>query len=87
MLSNQVLLQYSFMIFLFDLWVCIIFLGLCSCVFCHFGILNSFFFVCFCVLIVFNSVFLFLFLFFYLVKIDKLFLKNLDANVAFFIIF
>ena len=62
--------------------------------------LNSFFFVCFCVLcvfkfefefgfgfvcvlIVFNSVFSF----FYLIKIDKLFLKKLDVDVAFFIIF
>ena len=35
---------------MFDLWVCMIFLGLCSYVFCHFGILNSFFFLYFCVL-------------------------------------
>ena len=27
-----------------DFWVCMVFLGLCSCVFCHFGVLNSFFF-------------------------------------------
>ena len=56
--------------YVFDLWVCMIFLGLCSCVFYHFEILNSFFFVCFCVLCVFKfefvlgSGFVFVFLLF-----------------------
>ena len=46
-----------------------IFLDLCSCVFCHFGILNSFFFVCFCVFkfeFVFGSGFVFVFFVFFL---------------------
>ena len=56
--------------FVFNFWICMIFLSLCSCVFCHFGILNSFFFVCFCFLcvfkfeIVFGSRFVFVFLLF-----------------------
>ena len=78
---------YDFSVF--DFWVCMIFLGLCSCVFCHFGILNSFFSVCFCVLCVFKFEFVFgsgfvfvffvfllfliLFFLYFLVKIDKLF--------------
>ena len=48
---------YDFSVF--DFWVCMIFLDLCSCVFCHFGILNSFFFVCFCVICVFKFEFVF----------------------------
>ena len=78
---------YDFSVF--DFWVCMIFLGLCSCVFCHFGFLNSFFSVCFCVLCVFKFEFVFgsgfvfvffvfllfliLFFLYFLVKIDKLF--------------
>ena len=107
-LSNQVLLQCSFMIFLcgwagfvvgsgfvFELglcwaikfnynillwffcvwfWVCMIFLGLCSCVFCHFGILNSFFFVCFCVICVFKFEFVFGSGFFFVFFVFLLFL-------------
>ena len=45
-----------------DFWVCMVFLGLCSCVFCHFGVLNSFFFFFFfffCVLCVFKFEFVF----------------------------
>ena len=48
---------YDFSVF--DFYVCMIFLGLCSCVFCHFGILDSFFFVCFCVVCVFKFEFVF----------------------------
>ena len=58
---------YDFSVF--DFWVCMIFLGLCSCVFCHLGILNSFF--CFffvflnlslCLVLGFFVFFVFLFL-------------------------
>ena len=48
---------YDFSVF--DFWVCMIFLGLCFCVFYHFEILNSFFFYCFCVLCVFKFEFVF----------------------------
>ena len=52
---------YNILLWFFYVWFLglLIFLGLCNCMFCHFGILNSFFFDCFCVICVFKVEFVF----------------------------